>query len=72
MLSDDEDQSGHTATGSEGLAQGSCVAARVGFETATLRTEGAELTTEPPQPNYQGLADRLAQLHKSLSHFVNL
>jgi len=35
------------ATTSEGLAQGPYVAARVGFEPATLRT-GTELTTEPP------------------------
>ena len=33
------------ATASEGLAQGPHVAARVGFEPATLRTEG----TEPQQ-----------------------
>ena len=33
---------------SEGLAQGPFVAARVGFEPETLRTEDTELTTEPP------------------------
>jgi len=32
---------------SEGLAQGPYVAAGVGFEPATLRTQGTELTTEP-------------------------
>jgi len=26
------------------------VAARVGFEPVTLRTQGTELTTEPPRP----------------------
>ena len=33
---------------SEGLAQGPYVAARVGFEPATLRTQGTEPTNEPP------------------------
>src|SRR6218665_2573770 len=37
-----------TGNMSEGLAQGPHVAARVGFEPATLRTHGIELTTEPP------------------------
>ena len=32
---------------SEGLAEGPYVATRVGFEPATLRTEGIEPTTEP-------------------------
>ena len=36
------------ATASEGLAQGPSVADRVGFEPETLRTQGNELTTEPP------------------------
>ena len=35
---------------SEGLAQGTYVAARVGFEPATFRTQGTEPTTEPPRP----------------------
>ena len=35
---------------SKGLAQGPYVAARVRFEPATLRTQGTELTTEPPCP----------------------
>ena len=35
---------------SEGLAQGSYVVARVGFEPATFQTQGTELTTEPPSP----------------------
>ena len=40
-------------TVSEGLAQGHYVAARSGFEPATLRTNGAESTNEPPCPtNY--------------------
>ena len=38
------------ATVSEGLAQGSYVVAGVGFEPATLRAQGTELTTEPPCP----------------------
>src|SRR6218665_1974849 len=37
-------------TVSEGLAQGPYVAARVGFRPATLRTQGTELTAEPPCP----------------------
>ena len=41
---------GIQATVNEGLAQGPYMAARVGFEPATLRTEGAELTTGPPHP----------------------
>ena len=32
----------HKASMSEGLAQGPCVAARVGCEPATFRTEGTE------------------------------
>ena len=38
------------ATVSEGLAQGPYVTTRVGFEPATLRTQGTELITEPPRP----------------------
>ena len=38
------------ATASEGLAQGPYVAARAGFELATLRTKGDESTNEPPHP----------------------
>ena len=38
------------AIASEGLAQGPCVAARVGFEPATLRMKGDESTNEPPRP----------------------
>src|SRR6218665_3823865 len=38
------------ATVSEGLAQGPYVAARVGFEPATLRMQGTELNTEPHCP----------------------
>src|SRR6218665_3184388 len=37
------------ATTSKGLAQGPYVQARVGFEPATLQTQGTELTTEPPR-----------------------
>src|SRR6218665_205076 len=35
---------------SEGLDRGLYVAARVGFEPATLRTQGTKLTTDPPRP----------------------
>ena len=38
------------ATASEGLAQGPYVAARAGFEPATLRTKGDESTNEPRRP----------------------
>ena len=38
------------AIASEGLAQGPCVVARVGFEPTTLRTKGIESTNEPPRP----------------------
>ena len=38
------------ATASEGLAQGTYVAARAGFQPATLRTKGDESTNEPPRP----------------------
>ena len=37
------------ATASEGLAQGSYVAARVGFEPVTLRMKGVESTNAPPR-----------------------
>ena len=37
-------------TVSEGLAQGTYVAARVGFEPTTLRTKGDESINEPPRP----------------------
>src|SRR6218665_131283 len=38
------------ATASEGLDQGPNVAAKAGFEPATLRTTGVESTNEPPSP----------------------
>ena len=38
------------ATASEGLAQGPYVAARVGFEPATLRTKGVKSTNTPLCP----------------------
>src|SRR6218665_1318946 len=37
-------------TVSKGFAQGPYMAAGVGFEPATLRMQGTELTTEPPGP----------------------
>src|SRR6218665_2791378 len=40
-----------TGTASEGLAQGPYVAARAGFEPATLRTKGVESTNEQPRHN---------------------
>src|SRR6218665_1368488 len=36
------------ATMSERLTQGPYMAARMGFEPATLRTQGTKLTTQPP------------------------
>ena len=41
------------ATASEGLAESPYEAVRVGFEPATLRMEGNELTTEPPHPRLE-------------------
>ena len=41
------------ATVSQGLAQGPYVAARAGFEPATLRTRVDESTSEPPRSNIQ-------------------
>src|SRR6218665_1127801 len=41
-------------TVSEGFAQGPYVPARVGFEPVTLRTEGTELTNEPPRNTVRG------------------
>ena len=40
---------------SEGLVQGPYAAARVEFKPATFRTEGAELTTEPPFPTQHNM-----------------
>ena len=40
------------ATASERLAQGPYVAARAGFEPATLRTNGVESTKVPPRPTH--------------------
>ena len=37
------------ATASEGLAQGSYMAAGMGLEPATLRMQGRELTTTDPE-----------------------
>ena len=37
---------------SEGLGKGPYLAARVGFEHTTLRTQGAELTTELLDPTW--------------------
>ena len=39
---------------SEGLAQGPYVAARVGFEPATIQMQVTELTNEPPGPMING------------------
>ena len=38
------------ATASKGPAQGPYMAARAGFEPATLWTKGTESTNEPPSP----------------------
>ena len=43
------------ATAEEGPAQGPYVAARAGFEPATLRTKGTESTNEPPRPMHTPL-----------------
>ena len=51
------------ATTSEGLAQGSYVEAKVGFESATLRTQATELTTEPQRPTNNGLQPLVKQRH---------
>ena len=40
------------ATTSDGLAQGPYVAAKAGFEPATLWTKGVESTNEPPRPTH--------------------
>jgi len=40
---------------SEGLAQGTYMAARVEFEPATFHMQGTELTNEPPRPTAIGL-----------------
>ena len=40
------------ATASEGLAHGPYVVARLGHEPVSLRTQGAEHTTEPPHPHF--------------------
>jgi len=50
------------AIASEGLAQGSHVAARVGFQHAILRTQGIELTTEPLQNVTGGYDLKLSQI----------
>ena len=39
-----------TATVSEGLAQGSCMASRAGFEPTTLRSKGIDSTNAQPRP----------------------
>jgi len=55
------------ATMSEGLAQGPYMVAKVGFEPATLQTQGTELTTEPPCPT---CSERRKLFHQNnfLSH----
>jgi len=40
---------------SEGLVQGPYMAARVGFEPASLQTQGIKLTTESPCPSLKTL-----------------
>jgi len=58
-------------TVSEGLAQGSYVAARAGFKPTTLRTKGAESVNEPPCPacvvrEYWGYVFRVSVYQKML------
>ena len=43
------------ATASEGLAQGSYVAARAGFEPTTLQLKGIDSTNAPPYPTREGI-----------------
>src|SRR6218665_41604 len=50
----------------EGLAQGPNVAARAGFEPATLRTKGVESTNEPPRPTSCQRLLHSARLQKAL------
>ena len=52
-------------TVSEGLAQGPYVAAGEGFDLATLRMEGSELTTEPPHPQVLTLTFMLFYVARS-------
>ena len=40
------------AAASEGLVQGPYVAARAGFELATLRSKGIDSTNAPPRPTF--------------------
>ena len=48
-------------TASEGLAQGPYVAARTGFELATLRSKDIDSTNAPPRPTYrQGTVETLS------------
>jgi len=46
---------------SEGLSQGPYVAARAGFEPATLRTQGNELSTEPLRPIFSARYTSMSQ-----------
>ena len=48
--STDAAQTKQQAIASEGLSQGPYAAARVGFEPATLRSQGTERTTAPTRP----------------------
>ena len=50
------------AGASEGLVQGTYLAARAVFEPTNLRSEGVESTNEPPRPGNVAL--------RSLSHFA--
>ena len=43
------------ATASEGLAQGSYMVTKAGFEHTTLRTKDDESTNDPPRPTFGGL-----------------
>ena len=61
----------HQATVSEGLAQCPYVAARTGFELATLRTKGSESNNEPLCPTSCEEDDRKEYCFFSSVTFLN-
>src|SRR6218665_3234684 len=63
----------HYSAVSEGLAQGSYMTARVGFEHATIRTQGIEPTTELPRStlNFYGQRSTLYCIFYLVPVFVS-
>ena len=57
---------------SEGLAQGSYMAAKVGFEPATFRTQGTDLTTEPHNDTQDIKAEFKLVLQANRSMYVSM